>query len=410
VTVFVLAVFAVVYVSMAIGRWPGLQIDRTGIALLGALVLYGGGAIDGAGALAAIDFPTLAILFGLMVLSAQFAASGFYDWTSQRIAMADAAPSLVLGLVVVTAGGLSTILANDVVVFAMTPLLCRGLLGRGWDPRPFLIALAGAANAGSAATMIGNPQNVLIGQVGKLDFWSFVVVCGLPALFALAAVYLTVWLTWRGRLRMTAAPPQPSGAVPPLDRIGVAKGGAATLLLLGLFLSPLPAATSVLLVTGCLLISRRMATRQMLSLVDWHLLVLFAGLFVVTACFSASGLPARALAEFGGAAQALGHLALLAPISLLGSNTVGNVPLVMLLLSGAPSLTDGTYYAIALFTTLAGNLLLVGSFANIIVVERAAQEGVRLGFYEHARCGIPMTILSFAGAGAWLLATGTIRP
>ncbi|MGF1610278.1 MAG: SLC13 family permease [Kiloniellales bacterium] len=408
-TFFVLAVFAAVYLGMALGRWPGLKVDRTGIALLGALLLFGGGAIDEASVLAAIDFPTIAILFGLMVLSAQFAASGFYDWAAGRVASSAAAPGLVLGLVVVTAGGLSAVLANDVVVFAMTPMLCRGLIARGWDPRPFLIALAGAANAGSAATVIGNPQNVLIGQVGGLDFWPFLVVCGLPALFALLAVYVSVWVIWRGRLRSATAVPPAAGESPPLDRGGVAKGGLATLLLLGLFLSPLPAASSVLLVAGLLLISRRLATRQMLSLVDWHLLVLFAGLFVVTACLAATGLPDRALEALGGGADALGRLALLAPISLAGSNSIGNVPLVMLLLSSAPGLSDGTYYALALFSTLAGNLLLVGSLANIIVVERAAQEGVRLGFLEHARCGVPMTLLSFAGAAAWLLLTGAIR-
>ena len=137
----VLVVFAAVYLGMAIGRWPGLKVDRTGIALLGAILLYGSGALDGAAVLAAIDFPTLVVLFGLMILSAQFAACGFYDWCSVWIATAALPPAALLAITVVAAGILSAVLANDVVVFAMTPMLCTGLVRRGLDPRPFFHGL-----------------------------------------------------------------------------------------------------------------------------------------------------------------------------------------------------------------------------------------------------------------------------
>lgn len=176
----VVAVFVAVYIGMALGRWPGLKIDRTGIALLGAIVLCASGIVSGGAALAAINLPTLLVLFGLMILSAQFAACGFYDWCSARIAATDASPAAILALTVAVAGALSAVLANDIVVFAMTPMLVRGLVRRRLDPRPYLIALAGAANAGSAATVIGNPQNILIGQVGSLDFWPFFTVCAPP--------------------------------------------------------------------------------------------------------------------------------------------------------------------------------------------------------------------------------------
>ena len=198
----VLVVFAAVYLGMAIGRWPGLKVDRTGIALLGAILLYGSGALDGAAVLAAIDFPTLVVLFGLMILSAQFAACGFYDWCSARIATAALPPAALLAITVAAAGILSAVLANDVVVFAMTPMLCAGLVRRGLDPRPFVIALAGGANAGSAATIIGNPQNILIGEVGGLDFWRFLAACAPPALAGLACVFLVVWWQWRTRFRV----------------------------------------------------------------------------------------------------------------------------------------------------------------------------------------------------------------
>jgi Na+/H+ antiporter NhaD/arsenite permease-like protein len=401
----VVAVFAAVYLGMALGRWPGLRIDRTGIALLGAILLYATGALDGAAVLAAIDFPTLVVLFGLMILSAQFAACGFYNWCSVRIATAAMPPAGLLALTVAAAGGLAAVLANDVVVFAMTPILCTGLLRRGLDPRPFVIALAGGANAGSAATIIGNPQNILIGEVGQLAFWPFLIACAPPALAGLACVFVVVWWQWRRRFAVAAEIAEvPTGA--DLDRPGLAKAAFATLLLLILFATPLPHVEGALLVAGYLLISRRLATRTMLGLVDWHLLVLFGGLFVVTAALAATGLPEDAVLWLEAEGLRAESLTVLAPLTLLGANSIGNVPLVVLVLSVMPSIGEGAFYALAVLSTLAGNLLVVGSLANIIALERARDAGVVLTFAEHARCGVPMTLLSLVLALAWLTLMG----
>ena len=396
----VLTVFLAVYVGMALGRWPGLRIDRTGIAILGAVVLYAAGAVDGAQALHAIDFPTLIVLFGLMMLSAQYAACGFYDWCSARIAAARASPVAILGLTVLVAGVLSAILANDVVVFAMTPMLIAGLLRRGLDPRPFLIALAGASNAGSAATVIGNPQNILIGQLGGLDFWAFLAACGPPAAFGLLTVFAVVALVWRRQLR-AAGNQRAAIEIPPIDRLGTGKAVLATAALLAMFATALPHVTGVLIIAAVLLVSRRFATREILGLVDWQLLVLFAALFVVTAALAASGLVADTLAAVTAAGVDPHGLPALAVLTLAGSNTIGNVPTVVLLLAVLGDMPVDSLHALAALSTLAGNLLIVGSLANIIVVERARQSGVALGFAEHARCGIPITLVSFAAALAW---------
>ncbi len=403
-TALVLAVFTAVYLGMALGRWPGLMLDRTGIALVGAILLVLAGAVSGAEVRAAIDVPTLVILFGLMVLSAQFAACGFYAWCSRRIALTPAGPGRLLALTVATAGLLSAVLANDVVVFAMTPMLVAGLLRRGLDPRPFLIALASAANAGSAATIIGNPQNILIGQAGGLDFWAFLAACGPPAAAGLLITWLVVRLAWRGRFTAldprAAHGPVEHGAT--LDRAGLAKALVATVALLALFATPLPHVEGVLLVAGALMISRRLATRRILGLVDWHLLVLFGGLFVVTHALETTGLSARLVAWLEGGGVAMTSPWLLGPLTVLGSNTIGNVPLVVLLLQILPATDPKLLWFLAVVSTLAGNLLIVGSLANIITVERAKEMGVELGFAEHARCGVPITLLSLAVALAWL--------
>jgi Na+/H+ antiporter NhaD/arsenite permease-like protein len=410
VTTLVLLVFVAVYAGMALGRWPGLRIDRTGIALLGGIVLYETGAVDGAAIGAAIDVPTLVILFGLMVLSAQFAACGFYDWCAARIAATPASPAALLGITVAVGGLLSAVLANDIVVFAMTPMLCAGLQARGLDPLPFVLALAAAANAGSAATIIGNPQNILIGQIGGLDFWSFLLACGPPALAGLVVSYGVVRWRWRGRLELDATPDARPMRHGELDRAGLAKAAAATLVLLALFATDLPHVTGVLMVAGALLVSRHLATRQILGLVDWHLLVLFGGLFVVTHAFGATGLPEDALATLAAHDLQPDRLLVLAPITLVGASAIGNVPLVVLLLAVMPDMSEGALYALAVLSTLAGNLLIVGSLANIIAIERAESAGVRVSFLEHAKCGVPITLVSLALALVWLAGMGYIRP
>jgi Na+/H+ antiporter NhaD/arsenite permease-like protein len=317
-------------------------------------------------------------------------------------------PAALLALTVAAAGILAAVLANDVVVFAMTPLLCAGLIRRGLDPRPFVIALAGGANAGSAATIIGNPQNILIGEVGGLEFWPFLLACAPPALGGLASVFLVVWWQWRKRFGATHEPAD-RAAPPELDRAGLAKASFATFLLLLLFATPLPHVEGVLLVAGFLLISRRLATRTMLGLVDWHLLVLFGGLFVVTAALASTGLPDDALRWLEVRGLHAESLVVLASLTLLGANTIGNVPLVVLLLAVVPALSEGAFYTLAVLSTLAGNLLVVGSLANIIALERARDAGVVLGFAEHARCGVPMTLLSLLLALVWLAAIGHVR-
>jgi Na+/H+ antiporter NhaD/arsenite permease-like protein len=297
------------------------------------------------------------------------------------------------------------VLANDVVVFAMTPMLCVGLKGRGLDPRPYLIALAGAANAGSAATLIGNPQNIVIGQVGGLDFWRFTAACGLPALVALACVFVTVAFIWRGRLSVgpSSIDDVPS---PELDRWQLGKALLATAALLVMFGTALPHEIGVLLIAGAMLISRQLGSRDMIGMVDWHLLVLFACLFTINFALNQTGLPADAVADLASAGLLPDNLMVMTPLSVLASNTIGNVPAVVLLLAVWNQPPEGALYGLALLSTLAGNLLILGSLANIIVVERAQAMGVRLGFMEHARCGIPMTLMSLAFACLWLWTSG----
>ena len=400
--ILVLAVFFGVYLGMALGRWPALALDRTGIALCGAIVLLFFDEKTGASA-AGIDTGTLSVLFGLMVLSAQFAASGLYEWCAARLAAAAASPAIILALVVAVTGAFSSLLANDIVVFAMTPILCRGLLRAGHDPRPYLLAHAGAANVGSAATLVGNPQNILIGEQGGLDFWHYLLYAAPLAALGLIAVYLVVLAVWRRQLQGARAGTPAALEGIALDRPVLIKGILATVVLLALYTTDLPRWQSTLLVAGILLVSLRLSTREMLASVDWHLLVLFGGLFVVTGALSTTSLNGQLVALLQSGGLSLEDPLLLGPAALVGSNTVGNVPLVILLLSALPGLSQAALYALAILSTFAGNFLVIGSLANLIVVERARREGVVLSFLDHLRAGVPMTLVTLALAYAWLV-------
>ena len=397
----VLIIFLLTYMGMALGRVPGLRLDRTGIALLGMVALLGSGTVELAHLGQAVDMSTLLLLFALMIISSQFQAAGFYGHIASRLGMAAMSPRRLLFLVIIIAGGLSAVLANDIVVFAITPILADGIARRGLDPRPFLLGLAGGANAGSAMTVIGNPQNILIGQTGNLNFWSFLWACGPAALASLLVVFACLCLTWHRQLQ---AVPQPTetAAIITADPWQTGKGVIAILIMLLLFASGMPKEIGALIIAGCLLMSRRLASRDMIGAVDWHLLVLFACLFIITDAFSSTHFAALGvewLAESGWRPENLAHLL---PMSLLSSNTIGNVPAIMLCLSVWPLSDKGVLYGLALLSTLAGNFLLVGSLANIIVAERSALAGYRLSFMDFARAGIPMTLLSMLLATLWL--------
>ena len=401
----IILVFVATYLGMAAGRLPWLHVDRTGIALLGVIALLATETvtIDDLGA--NIDTSTLVLLFALMIISAQFAASGFYDVCAERIVSKRSSPAMLLALTVGVCGALSALLANDIVTYSMAPLLIAGARSRGLDPRPFLIALAGASNAGSAATLIGSPQNILIGQIGNLSFHIYLLTGLLPAVVGLAAFYGVIWVLWHDRIDGTVlAVTREVPEVPhqPHDRNQTIKGLVAMALLLGLFMTQLPRDIVGLLIAAILLSNRKITSRRMIAAVDWPLLLLFACLFAITGVLADTGLPWTFISFLDDHGLLPDNLAVLAPLTLFMSNAIGNVPSVILLLQIWPNPPQGALYGLALLSSLSGNLLLIGSLANFIVVERAASLGVRLTFGEYARAGVPATLISVAFATAWL--------
>jgi Na+/H+ antiporter NhaD/arsenite permease-like protein len=395
----VLIVFAAVYAGMILGEIPGLRLDRAGIALLGAIALVATGDLTPARAWASVDAGTIALLFGLMIVSAQFRLSGFYTLVVDRLAARVVSPPRLLASVVLLAGVLSALLANDIVCLAMAPVLVELCTRRSLDPVPYLIGLACAANVGSAATLIGNPQNMLIGQALHLDFARYLIDGGVPALAGLAVVWAVIARMWRGRW----AGEMPVAAVEhvPFTLWHTLKGTAVLGAVVAAFLvAPWPHEAVALAGAGLLLTSRRMDSRDVLGLVDWQLLVLFMGLFVVNGAMRDAGFAARGLEHLAGAGIHLREPSTLFAVTVVLSNVVSNVPAVMLLLPAADHPSAGAILALA--STLAGNLLIVGSIANIIVVDQARRLGVTITWRMHARVGIPVTVSTLALAGVWI--------
>jgi Na+/H+ antiporter NhaD/arsenite permease-like protein len=407
-TATVLVVFGLVYLGMILGALPFLQLDRTGIALLGAIALVAAGAVSLEEAWQSVHVPTLTLLFAFMVLSAQLRLGGFYTWVTRCLSALPLSPAGLLAALVGTVAALSAVFSNDVICLAVAPVLIDACLARRLDPVPYLLGLACAANVGSAATLIGNPQNMLIGEVLQLSFPGYLAQAAPPVLAGLVITWGMIVLLTRGRWDLPEAELPPADELDrraegyaPLDPWQAAKGVGAAAVLVVLFLfTALPREVLALAAAGLLLMSRRMHSRHMLGLVDWQVLTLFIGLFVVNAALEKTGVPAQVVADLAAAGVRLAEPATLFGVSFVLSNLVSNVPAVMLLLPVAEHPLAGT--VLALSSTLAGNLLIVGSIANIIVVDAAARRGIAIDWKRHARVGVPVTLATLAVAGAWL--------
>lgn len=382
-------VFALTYLWLAFPRLAGFSIGRPATALVGAVLMVAIGALSPTRAYRAIDANTLVLLFALMGLSGYLERGGLFAKIAELALRARISASALLYLLVFVSGALSALLLNDTVCLFLTPIVCTVCVRRGLPLAPYLLALATSSNIGSAATLIGNPQNVLIGSLGPLDFRAYARAVAPAALLGLVLNALLLRLFFRRALSADAANAEPSApttlASTPL---------AVLALLLIAYSAGLHLAFATLAALALLVLRERREPR--FEGVDWPLIIFFAALFVVVEGFAATGLPGHAWAF------AAPHLALETPLgvawfagyTVLGSNLFSNVPLVMLT---GPLLTklgspERAFALLGFVSTVAGNLTLLGSVANLIVAERARGH-YELGFVEYLRFGLVSTLL-----------------
>lgn len=400
-------IFVVTYLGIAFGRIPGLQIDRTGIAIFGAIALMVAGALTVEQATTTIDYSTLLLLFGLMILSAQLRVAGFYRLVAKYVLSYAHRPLTLLIGITVSSALLSSVFANDIVCLAFTPVLCEVAQTSKRNPLPYLIALATSSNIGSVATLIGNPQNMFIGQVSNLEFGRYLLVMAPVMLLGIAANIGVVRLLWRDEFRTSPE----AGAITQLphelatlkpDYRSIKKTLIITGLLLLAFLAGWPRELCALAAAALLLPSRRNPAEKLFALVDWNLMMLFIALFVIVGALQERGLMAQALASLSSRGFALDQPVIFVSLCTILSNLVSNVPAV-LLMRDIPRDSQTLWYLLAMASTLAGNLTLLGSIANLIVAEKAAGYGVRINFGDYVKIGLPLTLITLIIGTVWVL-------
>lgn len=387
-------VVALTYVGLGLGYLPGLRMNRATIALVGAAFLMALGVLDLQTAWRAIDYTTIIFLFGMMVVSANLGAAGFFQLVLARMSRQIRSPLGLLTVLTFGSGLLSALFLNDTIALILTPLVMGLARSLRLNPIPYLLALAGATNLGSVATLSGNPQNILIGSFSGISYLDFAKTLAPLALICLVIqIGLLWWLYPEVRSLKPELKPEPLRYR--LHKPLLLKSLLVTAGLLVAFLIGMPTAEATLIAAGLLLVTRRIKPERILQKVDWDLLLMFSGLFILTE-----------------GVQKLGSLDWFsqfvhAPWNILGittvlSNLVSNVPAVLLLHHLIPHPDTRTWLLLAAASTLAGNLTLLGSVANLIVAEAVAKQGLQLTFWEHLRFGLPLTLITLALTYVWI--------
>lgn len=397
-----MAVFVATYLFMAIGKLPGLHLDRAGAALLGACLMVWLGVLTLEEAYAIVDFNTIALLLGMMIVVANLRLSGFFALVNAWVVIRARRPIALLTLIVLVAGVLSAFLVNDTICIVMTPLVLDIAMRLKRNPVPYLLALAMASNVGSTATITGNPQNMIIGSLSHIPYAHFaaalspVAIVGLLLTIALiAGIYRHEFLNGQLFQLETVRPPR-------YNRPIVIKSLLVVVAMIALFFAGQPVAKVAILGGAIMLFTRRIKLYKVYREIDWPLLVMFSGLFVVVAALERVVLSPELIANM--AQQHMNGAATLSVMTAVLSNLVSNVPAVLMLKPFVANFSDPqqAWLVVAMASTLAGNFTLVGSVANLIVAQRALRDGVKVGFWPYFQVGAPLTVLTILFGILWL--------
>ena len=395
-----LLIFSGTYFVLALGRLPLFRVDRTGAAIIGATLMIGFRVLTLEEAYRAIDYDTIILLFGMMIVVANLRLSGFFRVVAAGAVEHAHRPILLLAALVLVSGFFSAFFVNDTMCLVMTPLVLEVTSALGRNPVPFLLAVAMGSNVGSVATITGNPQNMMIGAFSRIPYGEFLAALAPVAAIGLAlTIAVLVAVYWKEfRVETPVNPEYPRVRV---NRVLMVKSLAVSGAMIVFFFLGWPVPVVALLAGALLLLTRRVKPEKVYHEIDWPLLVMFIGLFIVVAGVEKAVLTGRA-AETASRLQ-LGRADVLSAATALLSNLVSNVPAVLLFKPFMAHLPDPRrgWLILAMASTLAGNLTLLGSVANLIVVERARRE-VRIGFREYLKAGVPLAVLSIA-AGVLLL-------
>ncbi len=396
-------IFLASYVVFALGKFPGLKIDRPGAAIIGAVAMVAFRIVPPREALHFIDFGTIVLLFAMMLIVGNLHLVGFFEWTAE-VVLRRLKPSHLLPAVIFTSGVLSAFFVNDIVCLVMVPFVLSITRRMKLQPLPYLLAVATGSNIGSVATITGNPQNMLIGSFSEIkyrDFFVHLAPVAVVGLFLDWAILHRYFLKNGTRSEVAAE----SIPLPALDFSRLTKPVIVVAGVVVAFFFGLPPATTAAFGAATLLITRTLDPAKLYKEVDWGLLVFFVGLFLIVGGAENAGIISRML----NLAQHwnLQSLPVFATVVALLTNVVSNVPAVMLLKSLVPGFAHPhtAWLMLAMASTLAGNLTITGSVANIIVVE-SAKPDVHVSFWDYFRVGLPITVLTLVFGSIWLAWAG----
>jgi len=391
-----IAIFCLTYLLISGRRLKILPLNRPAAALLGSVLMVACGVLTPEQAYRSVDYDTLVLLLGMMLISAYLFMAGFFDWAADWILRRAKTPQSLLFYLIGVSGTLSALLVNDTVCLMLTPLVVAVMVRGRLPLTPYLLALAMSANLGSVASLVGNPQNMIIGHMSRISFLRFSASLLPVAIVGLLIQFAVLRIGFR-KVLGEAVIHRPAEVSRPINsRLLALTSSVLVLVFLG-FTAGLNLSWTALAGGALLMVLARRDTHEVLKLVDWHLLVFFAALFVVVEGLTGTGLPDqifRHVNVFLGA-SATSQLWNFAWFSALGSNVFSNVPFVLIAGKWINNFAQPElmWKVMALATTFAGNLTILGSVANIIVVE-SARSHIEVGFWDYARYGIPVTILT----------------
>jgi Na+/H+ antiporter NhaD/arsenite permease-like protein len=395
-----LLIFAGTYLVLAIGRLPGFRVDRTGAAIIGASLMLAANSLTVEEAYASINYDTIMLLFGMMIVVANLRLSGFFTLVSAWVVEGAGRPLLLLTGIVLVSGVFSAFFVNDTMCLVLTPLVLEITARLRRNPVPYLLAVAMSSNVGSVATITGNPQNMMIGSFSHIPYPAFAAKLAPIAAAGLVLTVLVIALVYRKEFRQEEHLPiahEPVRA----DRPLLWKSLAVSAVMMAFFFAGSPVPKVAVVCGALLLLTRRVKPEKIYREIDWGLLVMFIGLFIVIAAVEKT----RATTDlFERASQYhLEHTAPMAIFTALLSNLVSNVPAVLVFKGFVAHLPDATraWLTLAMASTLAGNLTLLGSVANLIVVQKS-RHVVRISFWEYAKAGVPLALVTIA-LGVWML-------
>jgi Na+/H+ antiporter NhaD/arsenite permease-like protein len=394
-------IFVATYAGLALGRVPGLRIDRAGLALVGASLMIASGWLSMDEAVKALDLQALALLLGMMIIVAHLKLAGFFELAGNLALSHARTPLVLLSTVVFVTGFLSAFLVNDAICLIMAPLVLSVTQALKRNPVPYLLAVAFASNAGSVATITGNPQNMIIGTASGISYLDFAKALAPVAVVALILTVALVWLTQRGEFAGRGPFAEHEAEPVRMPPWQLWKGLLVVMGVVAAFFAGVPAAMAAFVGAPFLLLSRSLDPQKLYREIDGSLLILFAGLFIVIA--GVEKLPWVVSLEAVNAH--LGNAWILSGVTAVTSNIASNVPAVLALKPFLANVPDKAkaWEIVAMSSTLAGNLTLLGSVANLIVVEQAQRKGTDISFRMHIVLGLPLTLLTLF-FGTWWLA------